>query len=624
MSSNYLTYPLKNMNITQAYSGTYSHSPHTTGNPKDYPWDEAGGSPGREYLYCPCDEMKIVRLYTQGTNTIWLESTQKVKLANGIEDYVSCMIIHPNDDDMSSLSVGQVFKRGDAICREGTDGQATGNHLHLSFGIGKISGTGWTQNTKGKWVLTTTGGTYPPEALIYIDDSFTKVIQNKGLLFKKLPENSVDNTTNSSTNSYEPIDSSNGTNIELSKDSSAITYESTVLPRRVSNSGSQPFLAYVEIFIAGQLLTFVPPQHIINMDFDRVDDSGSTLILTVFDKNWDDLELLFSNNFGNVQLRYGLVGGKSSKSYNLELVDYSIEFNTAGTLLTLRGHSTGVVDNLDLITMDTNTTNPTEAAKQICRRKGWLVIDTNFEPSLDVNFSNKDTIALMNEHPATYIKYHLAPIARSLIAGESGYKFYLDDSTNPPTAHFKIPKLVSNAHKTYIYMKGIDSPIIDLSLRINGVNGGFSENSVFTEAEASFIDPITKEKVTLSEDINSNRVLAAGEYSHTKSKQSKEILDSAGASPSQMNAILNYRVRTAMPYEGEMTILGDPEIEFYEVIRLMIITDKGNLHHSSGLYHVTHITDTISDGSMFTRLEIFRREDIESGIEVVNYRTLLK
>ena len=35
----YLTYPFKTMTIMQSYIGSYSHSPHVTGNPKDYPID---------------------------------------------------------------------------------------------------------------------------------------------------------------------------------------------------------------------------------------------------------------------------------------------------------------------------------------------------------------------------------------------------------------------------------------------------------------------------------------------------------------------------------------------------------------------------------------------------------
>lgn len=190
MAKNYLTYPCKVMRITQNYNGTTSHKPHTTGNPKSYPIDEGGKDTGRDGFYCDCDELKIVRLYgvgNGGTNTLWVESTSKVDFADGTSDYACGKIIHPNDSDFKSLYVGKKFKRGDLICREGTDG-ATGNHLHISFGKGKIKGNGWVLNSKGKWVLNCTGGACKPEDLFFIDPDFTKVISSGGLKFKELPK----------------------------------------------------------------------------------------------------------------------------------------------------------------------------------------------------------------------------------------------------------------------------------------------------------------------------------------------------------------------------------------------------------------------------------------------------
>lgn len=185
---NYLTYPCKVMNITQGYAGNYSHGPHNTGAPKDYPWDEACENTGRSPMYCPCDEMKIVRIYTKGTNTIWLESTSKVYFADGTSDYVTLMVTHPNDSDIGRLKEGQKFKRGQLICYEGTDGNATGNHFHFSVGKGKVKGNGWVQNSKGKWVLTTTNGSKKPETMFYVDPEFTTIKKSNGLKFKELPK----------------------------------------------------------------------------------------------------------------------------------------------------------------------------------------------------------------------------------------------------------------------------------------------------------------------------------------------------------------------------------------------------------------------------------------------------
>lgn len=186
---NYLTYPCKVMNITQGYIGNYSHEPHTTGTPKDYPWDEACENTGRSPMYCPCDEMKIVRIYTKGTNTIWLESTSKVYLADGTSDYVTLMVTHPNDSDIARLKVGQKFKRGKLICYEGTDGNATGNHFHFAVGKGKRKGNGWAENSNKKWVLTTTNGSKKPETMFYIDPEFTTTVKKtQGIKFKDVPK----------------------------------------------------------------------------------------------------------------------------------------------------------------------------------------------------------------------------------------------------------------------------------------------------------------------------------------------------------------------------------------------------------------------------------------------------
>ena len=184
----HLIYPFKVMRITQTYLGKTSHLPHNTGTPKDYPIDEGCSDTGRDWMYAPCGVV-VKRIYgvgNRGVNTIWLESTEKVLFADGSVDYMTMLATHPNDDDLKKIREGQKFKQGDKICREGTDG-ASGNHVHLSVGKGKFSGNGWVQNSRGKYVLTTTGWAVKPENAFWIDPYFTKVISSGGLSFKKIP-----------------------------------------------------------------------------------------------------------------------------------------------------------------------------------------------------------------------------------------------------------------------------------------------------------------------------------------------------------------------------------------------------------------------------------------------------
>lgn len=184
---NYLVYPVKFMNITQRYDDNFSHSGNTSGEPKDYPIDEACENTNRSYFYCPCDRMKIVRIYGvggSGTNTIWLESLDIVTTPT-FSDYVTMLVMHPNDDTLKDLYVGQVFNRGDEICLEGNDGYATGYHFHISVARGKFVPNGWVENNKGAWVIT--GDAVKPEDAFYIDDNKTKILNSANLSFKHLP-----------------------------------------------------------------------------------------------------------------------------------------------------------------------------------------------------------------------------------------------------------------------------------------------------------------------------------------------------------------------------------------------------------------------------------------------------
>ena len=200
LNKNYLIYPTKVMNITQNYSSSYSHGSHSQGNPKDYPIDEACQDAGRDYFYCPCDEIMVAHIYgvnnSNKTNTIWLQSTSKVVGPFG-EDYITILITHPEDDDLSKLKEGQKFTRGQAIFREGKDGNATGYHFHIAVGTGKFTGSGWVQNSQKAWVNQTTGKQLKPEEAFYVDSNFTAIKYTNGITFKKLPTTTTTTTTTS-------------------------------------------------------------------------------------------------------------------------------------------------------------------------------------------------------------------------------------------------------------------------------------------------------------------------------------------------------------------------------------------------------------------------------------------
>ena len=151
-------FPMKNHRVTCAsYEGI--HRNHSRGVPHDYPADLAGADSGRDWFRAPCD-LIVLRRYTQASHAIWLRSVKKVKMPYG-EGYLYIMSEHQDNSEMKP--VGHVYKQGAKCFREGRNGNASGNHLHVSCGFSKkkrpLNGSGWMRNSRGAWVLCIPGVT---------------------------------------------------------------------------------------------------------------------------------------------------------------------------------------------------------------------------------------------------------------------------------------------------------------------------------------------------------------------------------------------------------------------------------------------------------------------------------
>lgn len=153
-----LMFPMSTLNVSQGYgvavegvaANTYSHKGTNC-------MDICGKDTGQEYTYAMCDCV-VKRVYNGNTadskcNFTWYESLEPVMTRKHGLTYVNWIQAHCNNADMTKLGirVGKVFKQGEINGREGTAGNATGNHVHISLGIGKFSGTGWYQTSSGTW-----------------------------------------------------------------------------------------------------------------------------------------------------------------------------------------------------------------------------------------------------------------------------------------------------------------------------------------------------------------------------------------------------------------------------------------------------------------------------------------
>lgn len=194
MAKEYAIYPFKYMNITQRHDQG-NHVPHWKGvtNWSDKPWDDALKDGGESYFE-PKNDWKIIQilgLNNSTTNTIILRTLKKLTMPyKGKTDYIYLTLTHTNESDLNKLKVGQIIKKGSKLAnlREGTDGNATGNHFHITANIGKYYG--FLKNNNGKWCFTYEKSLLPNEAF-YLDKSHTKVISARNYVFKTPPKEEV-------------------------------------------------------------------------------------------------------------------------------------------------------------------------------------------------------------------------------------------------------------------------------------------------------------------------------------------------------------------------------------------------------------------------------------------------
>lgn len=390
---------------------------------------------------------------------------------------------------------------------------------------------------------------------------------------------------------------------------------------------AQPFQAFVDLYIGNWAFTKIPPQYLQVFTCERLSEGANRFNFTIFDKFWDEVEEVLHLGFNNITFRYGHVTGRQSRMFIGMVTDYNLEFNTSGVSLIVNGTTTAIRQNIHKLTARIEGETPDQAVINLCTKMGWKI--GRVDPALPIQDhsslfkeerSNKQ-FNLIEENPVRYIQQEIAPLAVRQSDGKGGYQFYLDDSTSPPTAHFHPIDINPNTDRTYIYHKGINTNVISFIPQFKGIFGGAGEGNA-TKVQATIQDPVTKTEEELFYDISSNPNLElSGEFTHTPQDLSVIRLDSAGRVRDEMSSIVNYRWNQnfAQSYEATMEIVGDPTLEVTQTIRVIVLTDQGTLHHTSGVYMIKGIKDIIQSGVMRTQLQLVRNADLGVGVEIIKY-----
>ena len=188
----YAIYPFRVMNISQNWNQG-NHVPHWQNNKNysDKPWDEACEDSKRSYFIPQNDFIieEVLGLGNNTTNSVRLKSVNKLYIPYKEEqDYLYLTLTHMNEDNLAQVKKGQVLKKGTMILMEGTDGNCTGNHFHITANLGKYYGL--LKNSNGAWCYTYEKSLTPEQAF-YVDERFTIIKNTNGSNFKFLPKETI-------------------------------------------------------------------------------------------------------------------------------------------------------------------------------------------------------------------------------------------------------------------------------------------------------------------------------------------------------------------------------------------------------------------------------------------------
>ena len=127
----YALFPMEIMDISRSNNKAIGYRYHVDGGSHDkyYSYDYVGADTTVNAPFT----MKVVAV--GGDHSVVFESVDKVHLANGTVNYLTCMYTH--DNNINGIEVGNEYSQGQYFYDQGKYGKATGTHLHMEIALGR-------------------------------------------------------------------------------------------------------------------------------------------------------------------------------------------------------------------------------------------------------------------------------------------------------------------------------------------------------------------------------------------------------------------------------------------------------------------------------------------------------
>lgn len=383
--------------------------------------------------------------------------------------------------------------------------------------------------------------------------------------------------------------------------------------------GQPDHLAFAWVWINGVdvSLSSGRPNYLVELDYSRIADrGGNRLTVCFFDIDYDYIEgLITKSPEHQIDFQYGYTEGLRSPKYCCKIINYKPIFTIDGVKIIIEALSHGYSINED----PTQTKDEWEGKRideivnEICDKRGWDK-DVDICKEILENDSLLSTELVQKRfkqgrmRDIQFILEVLAPHAVREEDKSGDYRVYFDDAELK--LHFHPPRLEDPPVRTFIYMRDKMSEVISFSPDISGAvimgAGGGTAGMSFIHRQDGAVEEVlhnnqtTPEKTVIGGSLTEEKIWENERYSATvigncRDKEQADILVR-----DRWFRMFN------LGFGGELQIHGDPRLNPFDVIKVMVITRDGGIHYSSGLYQVINIQDNISGGTFTSNLKLIR------------------
>jgi hypothetical protein len=380
--------------------------------------------------------------------------------------------------------------------------------------------------------------------------------------------------------------------------------------------------AYVYISIGGSDFTKIPPEHLQDFSYERVTlNSGNKAEFTVYDKTAVMLEnQIVESKLDDVTFYYGWYNGTESRKYRCILEDYNINFDDQGATLSVIATSIAVNDHSKPRTKtwvddNENPYTPSEIVELMVEdNDDWTMTDDSIEPTLAPEVEGEEEQMVFVQEGISDTKFIIEKLLRNSVSrdGEKGsYNLFFTDTQEGQIVNFKPINYDKKPKDTYTYeWRAENSRVISFDPDYGGSDALFyggnkvEVNGVNTESN-DYIHHVA------DKDVNPDRTVA--ERKIVKDTGQKQYLNVSSGYQKEINRASKnlFRRYNDMLYKASMTIVGDPELQPFESIVVLVFLMDGKRHHTSGIYYIVSISDTISGGFMESKISMIRNSSIK-------------